>query len=55
MTLNTMPQMLKMKGRQNIYHAKSKHKKKNLQEKSITRGKEGYFIMVKGSICQEDI
>lgn len=53
MTLKTMPQILKIKGRQNIYHAKKKHK--NFKKKSITRGKKGYFIMVKGSICQEDI
>lgn len=41
MTLNTMPQILKIKGRQNIYHAKSKHKKKASRKKVLPEVKKG--------------
>lgn len=45
-----VPQKLKIKGWQNTYHAKSKQEK-NFKKKNITRDKEGYFIMVKASVC----
>ena len=54
-----------MRGWKNIFHANGKQKKSgvailisdkiNLKIKNITRDKEGYYIMIKGSIQEEDI
>ncbi len=54
-----------MKGWKNIFHANGKEKKAgvailisdkiDLKVKAITRDKEGHFIILKGSIQQEDI
>ena len=54
-----------MRGWKNIYHANGNQKKVgvefpisdkiNLKIKNITREKEGYYIMIKGSIQEEDI
>ena len=56
---------LKVRRWKNIFHAHGKQKKDgvaifisdkiNLKIKSITRGKEGHYIMIKGSIQVEDI
>ena len=54
-----------MRGWKNIFHANGKQKtagvailishKVDLKIKNITRDKEGHYIMIKGSIQQEDI
>ena len=54
-----------MRGWKNIFHANGKQKKggvailileeKDLKIKKITRDKEGQYIMIKGSIQEEDI
>ena len=54
-----------MRGWKNIFHANGKQKKAgvailisdkiDLKIKKITRGKEGYYIVIKGSIQEEDI
>ena len=56
---------LKTKGWKNIFHANGKQKKAgvailisdkiDLKIKTITRDKEGHYIMIKGSIQEEDI
>ena len=56
---------LKVKGWKNIFHANGKQKKAGvailisdkikLKIKKITRDKEGHYIMIKGSIQEEDI
>ena len=56
---------LKVRGWKNIFHANEKQKKAgvailmpdntDLKIKKITRDKEGHYIMVKGSIQEEDI
>ena len=56
---------LKMTGWQNIFQANGKQKKStvailisdkiDLKIKKITRDKEGHYIMIKGSIQEEDI
>ena len=54
-----------MKGWKNIFHASGNQKKArvticisdriDVKTKNITRDKEGYYIMIKGSIQEEDI
>ena len=53
-----------MRGWENIFHANGKQKKArvailmdkiDLKIKKITRDKEGHYIMIKGSIQEEDI
>ena len=54
-----------MRGWKNIFHANGKQNKAgvaiivsdkiDLKIKNITRDKEGYYIMIKGSIQEEDI
>ena len=54
-----------MRGEKNIFHANRKQKKAgvailisdktDLKIKKITRDKEGYYIMIKDSIQEEDI
>ena len=54
-----------MRGWKNIFHANGKQKKTgvailmsdktDLKIKKITRDKEGHYIMIKGSIQEEDI
>ena len=54
-----------MRGRRNIFHASGKQKKAgvailisdkiDLKIKTITGDKEGHYIMIKGSIQEEDI
>ena len=56
---------LKVRGWKNIFHANVKQKKAgvailisgkiNFKIKKITRDKEGHYIMIKGSIQEEDI
>ena len=56
---------LKVRGWKNIFHANEKKKKAgvailisdkiDLKIKNITRDKEGYYILIKGSIHEEDI
>ena len=56
---------LKVRGWKNIFHADEKQKKAgvtilisdkiNLKINNITRDKEGHYIMIKGSIQEEDI
>ena len=56
---------LKVRGWKNIFHANGKQMevgvaifisdKTDLKIKKITRGKEGHYIMIKGSIQKEDI
>ena len=56
---------LKVRGWRNTFHANGKQKKAgvailvsdkiDLKIKKITRDKEGYYIMIKGSIQEEDI
>ena len=56
---------LKLMGCKNIFHAKGNQKKAgvamlisdkiNFKVKTITRDKEGHYIMIKGSIQEEDI
>ena len=56
---------LKVRGLKNIFHANGKQKKArvailildktDLKIKNITRDKEGHYIMIKGSIQEEDI
>ena len=56
---------LKVKGWKNIYRANGKQKKAgvailisdkiNLKIKNITKDKEGHYIMIRGSIQEEDI
>ena len=56
---------LKVRGCKNIFHANGKQKKAgvailisdkiDLKIKTITRDKEGHYIMIKGSIQEEDI
>ena len=56
---------LKEKGWKNIFHTNGKQKKAgvailmsdkiNLKIKKITRDKEGHYIMIKGSVQEEDI
>ena len=56
---------LKVRGWKNIFHANGKQKKAgvaslipdkiDLKIKKITRDKEGHYIMIKGSIKEEDI
>ena len=57
--------ILKVRGRKNIFHADGKQKKAgvailisdkiDLKIKKITSDKEGHYIMIKGSIQEEDI
>ena len=54
-----------MRGWKNIFHANAKQRKAritiliiekiDLKIKNVTRGKEGHYIMIKGSIQEEDI
>ena len=56
---------LKVRGWKNIFHANGKQKKAgvavfishkiDLKIRKITRDKEGHYIMIKGSIQEEDI
>ena len=56
---------LKVRGWKNIFHANGKQKKAgaavlisdkiDLKIKKVTRDKEGHYIMIKGSIQEEDI
>ena len=63
--LRPTPYRLKVRGWKNIFHANGKQKKAgvtilksdkiDLKIKNITRYKEGHYIMIKGSIQEEDI
>ena len=56
---------MKVRGWKNIFHANGKQKKAgvavlishkiDLKIRKITRDKEGHYIMIKGSIQEEDI
>jgi len=56
---------LKVRGWKNIFHANGKQKKAalailildiiDLKVKKITRGKEGHYVMIKGSVQEEEI
>ena len=56
---------LKVRGSKNIFHANGKQKKAgvtilisdktDLKKKKITRDQEGHYVMIKGSIQEEDI
>ena len=56
---------LKVRGQKNLFHANGKQKKAgvailiadkiDLKIKKMTRDKEGHYIMIKGSIQEEDI
>ena len=56
---------LRVRGRKQTFHANGNHKKSgvaihisdkiNFKIKTITRDKEGHYIMIKGSIQKEDI
>ena len=56
---------LKVRGWKNIFHANGKQKKAgvailisdkiDLKLRKITRDKEGHYIMIKGSVLEEDI
>ena len=56
---------LKVRGKKNIFHANGKQKKAgvailvsdkiDLKIKTIIRDKEGHYIMIKGSVQEEDI
>ena len=56
---------LKVRGWKNVFHANGKQKKTgvailisgkiDLKIKSMTRDKKGHYIMIKGSILEEDI
>ena len=57
--------VLKVRGWKNIFHANGKKKKAgvailisdniDLKIRKITRDKEGHYIMIKGSVREEDI
>ena len=57
--------VLKVRGWKNIFHANGKKKKAgvailisdniDLKIRKITRDKEGHYIMIKGSVQEEDI
>ena len=56
---------VKLRGWKNIFHANGKQKKAgvaiqisdkiDLKIKNITRNKEGHYVMIKGSVQEEDI
>ena len=56
---------LKVKGWKNIFHANNREKKASIavlvsgkidfKTRKVTRDKEGHYIMIKGSVQQEDI
>ena len=64
-TLDPKTYRLKVRGWKNIFHANGKQKKAgvailvsdkiDLKIKNITRDKEGYYIVIKGPIQEEDI
>ena len=61
----TLKYRLKVKGWKKIFHANGDQKKavvailisdkKDFEIKAVKRGKEGYYIIIKGSIQEEDI